>query len=218
MQCLRLLPVLLLLIAAIMLAGCTQGTGDKVATPPAVPSGSSDLSALTLVPGDVPQNYTLIESRAKKIADVGDLARELGYQDGYVTRFASSGENSSATTEIVQSIAVYPTKNISSLLALVEKQDRSDSDLNYTTLSGPGGDTGWGFYGKAPASVLVKPTNQNPLSSGPASHDVQVLYPKDTAELVFSRGSVFEVIRMTGPETDPVVLQEIAASAYRKLP
>ena len=209
MQISRLIHILIVLVAAVLLAGCTS-TVDKV-SPPASPTIRPDLLQLTLTSADVPSDYTLIESKPRDLGDKANLAKDLGWQGGYVTHFIAHENRTGEDTDIVQSIAVYPPGNLPGLVTMVDKQEQADPDMPWTELNTTGlGNLSRGFYGKALAPILVKPTNVNPLSTDPWNHDVQTIRQKDTAEIIFAQGNILEVIKMTGPRTDPAILREIA--------
>ena len=104
-------------------------------------------------------------------------------------------------------------------MELVHKQDRSDKDLTYTDiLTGIPGDNGTGFYGRASSQILIKSANENPLVSGPENHDVTAVVKNDIAEVIFSRGTTFEVISMTGPGADVATVTALAEKAYARIP
>ena len=48
---------------------------------------------IVLTQSDVPKVFTLVESKAKAVADVSKLALEHGWQDGYVARFISPAQD-----------------------------------------------------------------------------------------------------------------------------
>ncbi|HUH78596.1 MAG TPA: hypothetical protein VLY83_01735 [Methanoregula sp.] len=207
------------LCIAVAFAGCTQAPVPGNTSPASPGTATISLTSLVLAPTDLPPGYALIESRAKNSGDVGQMAKDLGWQGGYVAMFANSATSDPNGTGITQSLAVYPEKSIPDITAMVNTQDRSDDILNYTNLSVTGTGTGGsGFYGKAPAGIVVKPTNQNPLSTGNGSHDVEVVYPRDIVEVIFAKGTVFEVIRITGPGADPALAESLARTAYGKIP
>jgi hypothetical protein len=177
------------------------------------------MTRLLLNPADLPPNFTLVESSARNAADVGSLAKDLGWEGGYGIRYAVPAVDKRGPTEISQSIAFYPEKNIPSIIDLSDKQDRSDPDLSYTSFSPEGlGNNSRGFFGNASAEILVKPTNENPLVTGPDNHEVAVVYTREVAEIIFTKGDVFEVLRMTGPGANVTVLQDLAGKAYRRIP
>lgn len=218
MQYSRYLIVALVLCAALLIAGCTQGPKSPAPASPAPPA-TAGLAQLLIGPSDVPANFTLVESRAKSPEDLGSLATDLGYEGGYVARYSTPAADQSGSTNITQSIAIYPEKNIPSLITLVNKQDRSDPDLSYSDLPVPGlGNDSHGFFGSATARIIVKPTNQNPLATGPGSYDVTVVYTREVAEVIFAKGTTFEVIRMEGPGANATITQGLAEKAFLKIP
>ena len=200
-------------------AGCTQGTNSPASGSPASSGGVTDITRLTLNQVDIPPNFTLVEETVRNPGDVGSLAKNLGWETGYNVRYATPALDKRGPTEITQSIAVYPEKSIPTILSLSDRQDRSDTDLTYTDLPVPRlGNNSRGFFGNASAQILVKPTNENPLASGPGSHDVSVVYTREVAEIIFAKGTFFEVLRMEGPGINVTVLQGLAEKAFRKLP
>ena len=213
-------PVLILAFLACILlafAGCTQAPGQGNSPPPAPGTTTVNFSPLLLSPTDLPPEYALVSGQAKGQADVGKMAKDLGWQGGYELTFSNSAIGAPNGTVITQSIAMYPEKNIPGIITLVFIQDQADTTLSYLNVTSVG-EGGLGFYGRAPAQVVVKPTNQNPLSSGSGSHDVEVVHPRDIAELIFAKGQVFEVIRITGPGTDPALAESLARTAYLNIP
>jgi hypothetical protein len=202
------LIVSFLVCAAAVGTGCVSGTGQSVPATPFVPSATNNLSLLALAPAEVPAGFILAESREKKQDEVGGLAREIGWDGGYVIRYTRPEEESGNPTVILQSIAVYPEENLPAIIARVENQDRAG--FNRT---GPGltlqnlGPDSRGFSAHMLPAVSV-PGNATGMSETEA----------DVVEIIFSRGTVFEVIRMSGPGTDVAILKSLAETAYRKIP
>jgi hypothetical protein len=93
--------ITILVCFLILAAGCTERDTTSVNSP--LTSANNPLESLVLTSSDVPQNFTLVESRAKNATDVGNLALSLGWQQGYVVRYARSPEGVSGTTEILHS-------------------------------------------------------------------------------------------------------------------
>jgi len=216
----RSLILVFLVFSLLLAAGCTHSTPAPVPVTATVsPAAGPVLAGLALTPADLPPGFTLVESRAKNSSEVGTLARQLGWQGGYVVRYSSTPPAGGRQTAIVQSIAVYPAGTMPDIVKMADTQDQSDTDLKYTEIgTGVPGEQGTGFYGKASAPVLVKPTNVNPLVSGPENHDVEMLAKDDIAEVVFSRGTTFEVISVTGPGADVATVTALAQKAYAKIP
>lgn len=219
MQYSRYLIVALILSASLLIAGCTQGQKNPVPGGTPTPAVQPGIPQLLIDPSDLPPNFTLVLSFAKSPGDVGTVARDLGYEGGYIVRYIMPAADQRGPTNITQSIAFYPEKNIPSIISLSDKQDQSDPDLSYTDLPAPGlGNDSRGFFGNAKAQVIVKPTNENPLATGPGSHDVAIVFTREVAEILFAKGTTFEAIRMEGPGANATITRELAEKAYSKIP
>lgn len=214
------LVVLVILCAVIFCAGCTQNSGTQSPVVPAVaPATSADPAALVLAPSEVPDGFSLVESRQKNITDVGKIAKDLGYQNGYEVRYVTSLTDPRGQTEILHAIAIYPEQNLRDIVALADRQDRSNPDFTYRDISLTGlGDNSRGFFGNASAQVLIKPVETNPLYSGFGNKEGYAVFTRDTAEIIFSKGNTFEILRMTGPGADVQTLISLAQKAYNKIP
>ena len=217
-SCMLLLT--LVICAAIFSAGCTQNSSLQVPVTPVTASVTvANPAQLALTQSDVPQGFTLVESRAKTATDVSKLALELGWQDGYVVRFISPAQDARGANEIVQSIAIYHERTIKDVIAMAEQQGRSDTDLTYTDLPVQGlGNNARAFSGKASAQILLKPTQDKPLFAGTNDNEVPAVFKNEVAEIIFSKGNTFEVLIMTGPSPDTALLFDLAKKAYAKIP
>jgi hypothetical protein len=213
MSCSPYLIVAILVCSLILTAGCTGRAGTAV---PAAPTPARiTLESLVLTPSEVPQNFTLRESRAKNVTDVSKLAQDLGWQQGYVVRFTRPSEGISGQTEILQTVTLYPAKNIPAITALAEKQERSDKNMLFSNLSSPAlGSYSRAFSGTVNTLMIPEPDNGNPLGSGSVGATVQ----QDFVEIIFSKGDILEVLRMTGPDSDYSTLASLAQKAYNKIP
>ena len=216
----RHLLMCLLLSAAVFCAGCTRDPGLQT---PAVPVTDSAPAAgpaqLVLTLSDLPPGFTLAESRPKTSANVSRLAMDLGWQGGYVVRYTSPPQGAREEYKIVQTIATYPSRNITRVIALAERYDRSESDLSFTDLPVHGlGDTARAFSGGAGAQLPIRPIRANPLSAGQENHDARSSGKKDFSEIIFSKGDTLVVIRITGPAIDPEGIFTLAQRAYARIP
>jgi hypothetical protein len=147
-----------------------------------------------------------VESREKTPDDVGSLARNLGWNGGYGISYVLPGPDPGNATTVIQSIAVYPEENIPAIAAMADRQDRAVFNQTAGNLSLQGlGANSHGF------SVIVPPVPVSPdaVTSGT---------PQPVAEIIFSKGRIFEVLRMSGPGTDGAILQSLAAKAWEKIP
>ena len=213
MNCLKYLLIIILVFSLTLAAGCTQGYGKSVPAAPApVPT---PLDSLVLTTSEVPQNFTLVESRAKNSTDVGKLALALGWQDGYVVRFTRPADGEHGPAVILQTITRYPANNIPGISELIEYQERADPDMKFSNLSSPSlGNYSRAFSGTANARIIQQPDNVRPLENGP----VQEMIQQDFIEIIFSKGNILEIIRLTGPEPDFSTLTSMAQIAYNKIP
>ena len=90
---------------------------------------------MVLTPSDVPQNFTLVESRAKNATDVGNLALSSAGNRDMSCVMPDSRRVGSGSAEILQTIALYPEKNIPAVAELIERQERSDNNMTFSNLS-----------------------------------------------------------------------------------
>ena len=202
------------LCALILAAGCTQNSGTVTPVTQVTPAASS-ISSLSLTASDVPEGFVLKDARTKQPDEMTALAINLGWQGGYTAHFVKPSDNPVNSSEILQSIAMYPAQNITGILSYAEKGDQSDMDFTYTKLPSPAlGDFSDAFQAKSNAQFIVKPDNSNPLLTGKA----EAVMKPGFVEIVFSKGNIFEVFRWTGPDADFTALKGMAEAAYKKIP
>ena len=207
------LIILFLVISLAFAAGCTQGSGTSVPATPAPPP--TPLESLVLSQSEVPQNFTLVESRAKNSTDVGQLAMALGWQDGFVVRFTRPADGEHGPVVILQTITRYPPKNIPGIAELIEKQERADSNMTFSNLSSPAlGSYSQAFSGTAITRIIQQPDPVNPQENVLVLGTIQ----QDFIEIIFSKGDILEILRLTGPEPDLSTLTSLAQKAYNKIP
>ena len=213
MSTLRYLIITILVCFLILAAGCTARDIKRVNTESTLPSLPLESMVLTL--SDVPQNFTLVESRAKNSTDVGNLALSLGWQQGYVVRYIRSMESGSGSAEILHTIALYPEKNIPAVAELIERQERSDKNMTFSNLSSPSlGNYSHAFSGMKTLQILSTSDNVFLLEYDSTEETIQ----QDFIEIIFSKGDILEIIRLTGPESDFSTLSQLAQKAYNKIP
>jgi len=220
MQISRYIFVLLIICAAILCAGCTQNPSSPATlTPVAVPVTPADPAQYALVQSDMPPGFVLAESRTKTSADLSTVAMELGWQGGHVVRFVRPAQNKTAASEIVQTVTLYPAKNIPDIIAMAEKQGRSPAGMSYTDIPVAGlGNNARAFSGQTGSLVFVKPTDANPVMAGVNKNEAPAVSPGNFTEILFSKGDTFEVFVMTGDSPDAALLADLAKTAYAKIP
>jgi hypothetical protein len=62
--------------------------------------------------------------------------------------------------------------------------------------------------------MIREPENVNLPGSGPVGGTAR----QDFVEIIFSKGDILEVLRMTGPDPDFATLTSLAQEAYNKIP
>jgi hypothetical protein len=208
----------------LIMAGCTQtspqGT-EIITTTPANPVSSSGyLESLILTPADLHNNVTLISSREKTRDEVGNVAGDLGWQKAYVAGYRYSGEETVNATEILQTITVYPEQNIPSIITLIEKQEKSDTAMVFSDLQAPAGIPDGKEFRASKITGTVKPTTAaagDPFIHSPETATNTAGAGKDFVEIMFSKGNILEVIRISGTDPDNETLNTLAQVAYNRL-
>jgi hypothetical protein len=202
------------LTVMLLCAGCTQTSGTP--GPAATPAGSIPvlpLSALALTAADAPANYTLTESRVKAPGEVRSLAKELGWQDGYIVTFSSTPGTKEGSTEIVQNLVTYPASTIPSIVQISKTNEMNDQGLTTILLPSPGlGNSSYAFSGTPSGVVAANQKNLLEQTSG------SVPARQEMVEIIFSKGSTMEILRMTGPGANYSVIRGLAEIAYARLP
>jgi len=209
--------ILLLAGAVVFAAGCTQETSPaRPATP--VPLKTPDLPDLAITSSDLPACFSLEEHQVKSSADVGDLAKDLGWRAGYGVTYTCPAEGTEPTV-ILHSLATYPAANMPGIATMVDKQDRPAGYLSEDLSFPDQGITMRGFYREA-GSVQVSgiPMGANLLTGESKNVETDTLAASSMAEIIIYRGTTFEVLRMTGPGTNATLLKGLALKASLKIP
>jgi hypothetical protein len=202
--------VMLLVVCGFLLAAGCSGIA------PPQPPAPATLERLMLAPADMPANCTLAESVERTTDDVSSLAKDLGWQGGHVVRYRCSFDNTGPVTAIVHSVAIYPEVNMPDIVTLAERQDRSVRDLVFTDLPDPGlGLNGRAFQATLPDGMPA-PAGADTGTGKPVKAEDRIAEP--FIEIIFSKGSAFEVLTMTGPGADYRIIHQLAQTAYARIP
>jgi hypothetical protein len=219
MQFPSFLVILILAGTAVFTAGCTQATGPVLPSTP-VSGTVSALKDLAFGPADLPACFSLAEQHVRSSGDVGTLARDLGWQDGYMVTYSCPAEGPDPTV-IVQSLAVYPAENLPGIAFMADMQDRAfDANRTYENLTFPGQDTALrGFYGR---SIGAQDFGISPgipgMRGGGDVPEPNAVSGSDVAEIIICRGTTVEVLKMSGPGTNVTLLKDLAGKALAKIP
>jgi hypothetical protein len=213
----RLPPYLfsILLIGLFLGAGCTQpGSIPSPGPVPASPAQQLPLSAIALTTADAPAGYTLVESRVKTPGEVGKLAKDLGWQDGYIVKFSGIPGTGKNPTEITVNLVTYPAETAPRIVLMSQSIEMADNRQVVSRVPSPGlGNSSVGFTGKISGNAGGW-QNTNPLIQETGS----VPATRDMAEIIFSKGTTMEVLRMTGPGANYSVIKGLAETAYARVP
>ncbi|MFA5253872.1 MAG: hypothetical protein WC367_04280 [Methanoregula sp.] len=210
-----------IVVAAFLLcAGCTSAPAATQAAETPAPANTT-LLAYALAPSDLSASWTQVTSREKTTAEMSPLARELGWQDGYVVVYTLPANNSAGTCTLTQTVTRYSVQNMSDLVSAVAANERKVGGLAFTDLPAPatGPDT------RAFSAVLVNRTPTATPTGGMASIAFESSTPMATngyVEVVFAKGDILDVIRMSGtcPPYDTIpyeMLASLGKTAYTKL-
>jgi len=220
-----LLPALI--CATLIISGCTTAPASSGTAVPSVPAAHAPevtLSSLVLVRADLPDGYVMTMNREKNTSEVGSIARDLGWQAGYVAEFTATSDVPASLRNVVrQSLATYPEGSLPAIVESVNRSDQSSPDLPYHEfpVTGLGGDARGFTAGSGNSIRITSPS----AAAGPLPGLADVgggtatsTPGQSIAEVIFSKGSTLEVIRITGPAPGPDDVLAIARKAYSKIP
>jgi hypothetical protein len=215
-----LYPVLCFIVGCVLLsAGCTSPSGTPAGTLMSVtpsPAGNISLTLNALAPADLPTGFVAQSARYKSADEVSSTAKDLGWQEGYVSTWTAAGNGTAGATTITQTITVYNAQNMSSLVPLVAASEQQQQGVVFSTLPQPatGPDT------RAISAVVVNTTPAAATSGGFVAiqnESTSAAAVRGYIEVIFGKGQILEVIRMTGPGAQYDTLKTLAESAYAKL-
>lgn len=158
---------------------------------PRLPEQSSDMA---LQPADLPSDYILQGRSVMALPDVSQLARELGWRQGYYVSFYRRISNTDDITRIRQSINIFSSDNINGVF-LLEKEELKDQQLS------PGTRYEIPFPAVGERSIAFR--DMNPLDpERPVTYTV-----------IFIKKNVYEKITMSGTNTDYETLKRLVLRA-----
>jgi hypothetical protein len=202
----QFIALILVVQLAVISAGC-------MSTAPATPPQQTPVPATPLIPvstiasfspgsmalqlTDVPPDYLIKDRTVIAYGEVSQLARDLGWQQGYRTTFYRINREKDDLTGIYQSINVYPQENMNKVYDL--EKERILSKVNGTT-----------------RYEIPFPTIGD---KSMAFREIQVGDPLNLAvyTVIFKKKNVFETITMGGTTTDYEMLKDIVRKAADKI-
>jgi hypothetical protein len=149
---------------------------------------------MALQPADLPSDYILQDRSVMALPEVSQLARELGWRQGYYVSFYRRISNTDDSTRIRQSINFFSTDSINGVF-LLEKEELKDQQLS------PGTRYEIPFPAVGERSIAFRDTN-------PVDPERPVTYT-----VIFIKKNVFEKITMSGTNTDYETLKRLVLRA-----
>jgi len=200
----------LMVIFCIITSGCIFTQSDP--TPPPTPqltprptiqptqestTATNQASDMALQLSDIPADYILKDRSVVAYPEVSQLARDLGWRQGYMVSFYRLNKEKDDMTGIRQSVNVYPLENLNTVYSI--EKDAMLSVANGTTryeIPFPAiGDT----------SIAFRETRAGD------PYDMAVY------TVLFTKKNVYEKITMGGTTTDYEILKDIARKAAEKI-
>ncbi len=188
-------------------AGCLSSPNgpaphDNVTAPAASfttesPVASVPVADMALQLSDLPSGYILRDRSVIAYAGAGQLARDLGWRQGYQVSFYRLDKKENAMTEITQEIDIYPPDTIREAYTLGEETllPAEDNATDYQVPFPLLGD-------RSVAWRVVRDGDQGTII---------------TYSVIFTRNNVYERISMGGTTTDYETLRDIARKAESKI-
>ncbi len=199
--------------------GCTMPAAPADRAPvtpaPVTLQDSSALRDLALKPADLPDCYRFSGERVKTAADVGTLAKDLGWQAGYAISYHCNGD--AGPVDITHSLAVYPERNLPGIVSMVDTQDRAAgfSCMNISPAGTDGTMQGFTCTRGEPEENETSPGSF--VTGGNGGEGPTPAGGRNFTEIILHNRTVFEVLRMTGPGADATLLGDLAVTSRARL-
>jgi hypothetical protein len=196
---------LLLVILLLFSAGCVDTLFGKppdsviIPVPTTIPTAgitprTDQPSDMALQPSDLPSDYILHDRSVMALPEVSQLARELGWRQGYYVSFYRMNSNINDITRIRQSVSIFSSDSINGIF-LLEKDELKDQKLS------PGSRYEIPFPAIGDRSIAFRETN-------PVDPERPVTYT-----VIFTKKNVYEKITMSGTNTDYETLKRLVMRA-----
>ena len=149
---------------------------------------------MALQPSGLPSDFTLQDRTVIALPEVSQLARQLGWRQGYYVSFYRRNGNNEIITRIWQSVNIFSSENINGVF-LLEKENLKEQQLT------PGTRYEIPFPAIGERSIAFRETN-------PLDPERPVTYT-----VIFTKNNVYEKITMSGTNTDYETLKRLAQRA-----
>jgi hypothetical protein len=158
----------------------------------------------------------LVSGRQKSAGEMSTLAKDLGWQEGYISVYSLPDNSSGGPTTITQTITVYSGKDMSSIVSLVDKNERQQTGLEFSDLPLPATGPETRAISAAVANKTPTPTATGGMIAIAEETKTSVT-TEGYSEVIFGKGEILEVIRISGPDAQYDTLKTLAETAYAKL-
>lgn len=194
-----------LVIFLLCSAGCQDArvgeTPVKTESPALIPAPTTDIpqvqepsSDMALQPADLPSDFILQDRSVMALPEVSQLARELGWRQGYYVSFYRRITNTNDITWVRQSVNIFSTDSINGVF-LLAKEELKNQQLS------PGTRYEIPFPAVGERSIAFRDTN-------PMDPERPVTYT-----VIFIKKNVYEKITMSGTNTDYETLKRLVVRA-----
>ncbi|MFA4877678.1 MAG: hypothetical protein WC586_09715 [Methanoregula sp.] len=170
---------------------------ETVTPSPVIPAGTQTVAEMALAPEDLPAVYFLKDRSVIAYDETGQLARELGWMQGYRVVYFRLNHDSDDITGVRQVIGIYPPQNINRVFA-IEKDALLEPSNGTTRYEIPFPKIG----NNSIAIRVIEPGNSRDL----------IVY-----SVLFTKNNVCEQITMGGTATDYEILKSIGMRAADKI-
>jgi hypothetical protein len=206
MQILPVVPVLIILVLAIS-AGCTApppaATESKATSVPAVLPTTENIavslpvSDMTLQLSDLPSGYIIRDRSVMISPEITQIARELGWRQGYFVTFDRTDRMKSDQTRIRQAISIFPPDAMKTVFQIEKDELLHGGNPATPTFEIP-------FPSTGNRSIATR------INGMPSEGQV-------TYTVIFTKKNVFERITMSGTSTDYEILKDVVNKAAAKV-
>lgn len=202
----RFLALILVVLLAVITAGCLSPSPalppPQTPLPATLPTKESPIATtppggLALQLTDVPPDYLIKDRTVIAYGEVSQIARDLGWQQGYRATFYRMNRDKEDITGIRQTINVYPPENMNKVYA-IETEGILSTQNGTTRYEIP-------FPAIGDKSMAFRETRTG--------------YPLDLAvyTVIFKKKNVLETITMGGTTTDYETLKAVVRKAADKI-
>jgi len=210
----------LVVCAIVFCSGCTSVSGSQNTVPtetitPATTATNISLSTFALTTADLPDGSKIETSRQKSADDVGTIAKDLGWQQGYVMIGSIPPDNTTAASVVTQTITVYSEDKMFNIVSIINTNDRQLTGFVFSDMPRPATGPNTRAFSAVVSNKTIEPEGTGNIIGSKGNDTSKAA--EGYFEVIFSKGNILEVIRMSGPGADYDTLKLLSEKAYAKL-